>query len=136
MEENALDLIEINGRKWSVRITDYVETPSIMDTENAGRVIKKGAMTLDRIGTFMSHKITFDKKNDEISEFDSLYEFLIQPRNNGINVNMIHNQHRIKYKAYCTVDSRKLKRYDKAGGVVYWGSFTANFIPMEAQITP
>lgn len=130
------DYVKIGGRAWNVKITEITETANIMDTENAGRVIAKGAMTLDRIGTFIQHKITFVRDKATVDEFDKLYEFLYQPRNSGISVDLVHNQQTIKYTAYVGSVERSLQRIDPNTGVVYWGALSANFVPMEAQVTP
>ena len=131
-----MDYAKIGGRKWKVKILEITENFNIMDTDNAGRVIAEGAMTLDRIGTFFGHKVTFARRGNELSEYDELFDYLAQPRNNGINVDMIHGQTTINYKAYVSSGERKLIRIDTGDDAVYWDTFSANFIPMKAQVIP
>lgn len=132
-----MDYVKIGGKVWNVRITELSENFNIMDTESAGRVIAEGAMQLCRIGTFWGHKVTFAKKpGTSVSEFDDLFSYLAYPRNNGIPVEMVHGQATISYEAYVSSGERKLQRIDTKSGVVYWETFSANFIPMKAQVTP
>ena len=131
-----MNYVKINGRVWNVRITEMSENFNILDTENAGRVIEAGAMTLDRIGTFYGHKLTFAKDRASVDEFDELFMFLSKPTNSGISVEFAHNQATIKYIAYVSSGERKIQRIDTQNGVVYWNTFSANFIPMKAQVLP
>lgn len=131
-----MDYVKIGGKVWNVRIIEITESFNIMDTENAGRVIANGAMTLDRIGTFWGHKVTFARDKATVTEFDNLFSYLAYPRNGGIPVEMVHGQSTIAYEAYVASGERKLKRIDTKNGVVYWDTFSANFISMKAQVTP
>lgn len=130
------DYVKIGGREWNVKILEVTENFNIMDTENAGRVIKDGAMTLDRIGAFWGHKITFAKDGASNSEFDDLFSYLAYPRNSGIPVKLVHHQGAIEYDAYVSSGERKLRRINLKDEVVEWETFSANFIPMKAQVTP
>ena len=131
-----MDYVKIGGRVWNVRVVELTENFNILDTDKAGRVIAKGRMKLSRIGTFWGHKITFAKGKSTISEYDDLFSFLAYPRNSGLPVEIVHAQGTISYEAYVAMGERKLSRIDTNEGVVYWDTFTANFIPMEAQVTP
>lgn len=131
-----MDWVKIGGKVWNVKVVELERNFNIMDTENAGRVIAQGAMTLDRIGTFYGHKITFARDKATISEYDRLWEYLSQPRNSGIPVEIVYNQETIGYDAYVASGTQKLKRIDTGSGVVYWDTFSANFIAMKAQVTP
>ena len=131
-----MDWVKIGGKVWNVKVVELERNFNIMDTENAGRVIAQGAMTLDRIGTFYGHKVTFARDKATISEYDRLWEYLSQPRNSGIPVEIVYNQETISYDAYVASGSQKLKRIDTGSGVVYWDTFSANFIAMKAQVTP
>lgn len=131
-----MDYVKIGGKVWNVKVVDLERNFNIMDTENAGRVILKGAMTLDRIGTFYGHKITFARDKATVNEYDRLWDYLSQPRNSGIPVDIVYNQNTIQYNAYVSSGSQKLKHIDTRSGTVYWDTFSANFIPMEAQVTP
>ena len=128
--------VKIGGRVWNVRVIEIIENFNIMDTENAGRVIAEGKMTLDRIGTFWGHKITFARDRASIDEYDELFSYLAYPRNSGILVELVHQQSTLKYEAYVSTGERKLKKIETDTGTVLWDTFTANFIPMKAQVKP
>lgn len=130
-----MNYVKIGDRYWNVGILEIKRNFNITDTDQAGRVIASGEMILDRIGTFYGHTITFVKGTASISEYDYLWEYLSQPRNVGIPVNIVYGQTSLAYDAYVSNGEQKLKRIDTINGVVYWDSFECNFIPMKAQVT-
>ena len=93
-------------------------------------------MTLDPLGTFYGHKITFRKKIGYEREFDDLFEYVSSPRTEGIDVEIVHNQSTLKYKAYISNGTRQLKKIDINQEKVYWGDLTLNIVPIEAQVLP
>jgi hypothetical protein len=130
-----MTLCKINGRLYDVLITEISENFNILYSENTGRTMSKGArMTLDPLGTFIGHNVTFQRKKGHENEFDQLFNFLMQPRIEGINVEIVHNQSAIRYDAYVSNGERKIERIDLNTGRVLWGSFSVNIVPMEAQI--
>lgn len=132
-----MEYIRIGGKVWNVRILEVKESFNILDTENGGRVISEGEMTLDRIGTFYGHTVTFGKADiDHRSEFDDLFIYLSLPRNTGIDVELVHNQSTIAYKAYTSTGERKIGWIDRDNNIVNWLNFSCNLIPMKAQVTP
>ena len=132
-----MDYFKIGGISWDVMVVEVSEYFNILYTENTGRTLSVGArMTLDTLGSFFGHKIVFAKKHGKEQEFDALYDFLSKPRYGGISVELPHNQTVLKYDAYVSNGERKLKKIDLNNETVYWETFTANFIPMEAQIKP
>ena len=64
----------INGKSYDVIVTAIEESFSILYTENTGRTLGIGApMTLDPLGCFFSHKVTFKRCKENAKEFlDSL----------------------------------------------------------------
>ena len=94
------------------------------------------SMTLDPLGTFYNHKVTFARKRGCEEDYDALYDFLAKPRYDGIDVEIVHNQSTLSYKAYVSQGERTLKRIDKNTGKVYWDSFSANIVPISAQVLP
>ena len=93
-------------------------------------------MTLDPLGTFYGHKITFMRKQGYEAEYDRLFDYVSVPRYDGIPVEIVHNQTVLKYDAYISTGERALKRINPATGKVYWDSFSLNIVPMEAQVLP
>ena len=134
-----MDIVKIGGRVWDVLVTEITESFSILYSENTGRTMSRGArMTLDPLGTFFNYKVTFMRKQGYEKEYDELYEFVSQPRYDGIEVNIIHNQALWDkpFDAYISQGEKALKRIDPKTGKVYWDKFTLNIVPMEAQVLP
>lgn len=132
-----MDYVKIGGRAYDVIVTELAENFNILYSENTGRTMSRGArMTLDPLGTFYGHKVTFQRKKGKESEYDRLFDYVSYPRYDGIYVEIAHNQSVIKYDAYISSGERALKRVDKRTGKVYWDKFSLNIIPMEAQVLP
>lgn len=127
----------IDGKSYDVVVKDIEESFSILYTENTGRTMSMGArITLDPLGTFFSHKVTFKRSKENYAEFDRLYEFLTTPRYDGFPIEIVHNQTTIKYDAYVSQGTRKLQRIFVELKKTMWGELTVNFVPMEAQVMP
>ena len=132
-----MNYVKIGGRVYDVLVTGLSENFNILFSENTGRTIATGArMTLDPLGTFYGHKITFQRKKGMETEYDMLFDYVSKPRYDGIPVEIVHNQTTLKYDAYISQGERALKRIDEKTGRVFWGEFSVNIIPMEAQVVP
>ena len=132
-----MDFVKIGGKVWDVVVTEISESFSILYSENTGRTMSRGAgMTLDPLGTFYNHKITFARKQGFEKKYDELWDFVSIPRYDGINVEIVHNQKTIKYKAYISQGDRALKRIDPKTNKVYWDKFSLNIVSMSAQVLP
>lgn len=131
-----MDWVKIGGKGYDVIVTNIEESFTILYTENTGRTLSRGAMVLDPIGTFFSHKVTFKRSKDNVKEFDELYNYLTTPRYDGIQIEIVHDQTTLKYEAYVSQGSRKLLKIVEKIRKVFWGELSVNFIPMEAQILP
>ena len=58
-----MDLVKIGGKVYDVLVTELSENFNILYSENTGRTMSAGArMTLDPLGTFYGHKVTFQRK--------------------------------------------------------------------------
>lgn len=132
-----MDYVKIGGISFDVLVTEVEENFTILYGPNTGRTIARGArMNLDPLGTFYGHKVTFKRKEGKEAEFDRLFMFVSKPRANGISVEIVHNQTTLKYDAYISNGSKKLKKIDLKNNKVYWDAFAVNIIPMEAQVLP
>lgn len=132
-----MDYVKIGGKVWDVLVTEISESFSILYSENTGRTMSQGAsMTLDPLGTFFNHKITFARKQGFEKTYDDLFDFVSIPRYDGIDVDIVHNQTTLAYKAYISQGERALKRIDMKTGKVYWDKFSLNIVPMSAQVLP
>ena len=132
-----MEYVKIGGKVYDVLVAELSENFNILYSENTGRTISAGArMTLDPLGTFIGHKITFRRKQGREVEYDKLFDYVSKPRYDGIPVEIVHNQTTISYDAYISQGERALKRIDPNSGVVYWDQFSVNIVPMEAQIVP
>lgn len=132
-----MDFIKIGGVSYDVLVTELSENFNILYGENTGRTMAVGSkMTLDPLGTFFGHKVTFKRKQGKEAEFDRLFNYLSQPRYDGIPVKIAHNQSTLSYSAYVSNGERALKKIDPKTKKVYWDTFSVNFVPMEAQVLP
>lgn len=132
-----MDCVKIAGRVYDVIVESITESFDITHSENAGRTISLGArMSLAPLGTFIGHEVTFRRVPGKESEYDALYTMLYQPRYDGIDIEIVHNQSTIAYEAYVSTGRRALLRRDEKTGKTYWGEMTIKFTPMEAQVLP
>lgn len=132
-----IDVVKIDGKVYDVLVTELSENFNVLYSENTGRTVSVGAkMVLDPLGTFYGHSVTFARKKGHEDEYDDLFEYLSEPRTEGMFVEIVHGQDTLWYDAYVSNGERRLKRIDPKTGKVHWGEFTVNFIPMEAQVTP
>ena len=132
-----MDYVKIGGIVWDVIVTEIIESFSILYSENTGRTMSQGAgMTLDPLGTFFNHKVTFQRKQGFERQYDDFWNFISIPRYDGIDVEIVHNQTTLKYKAYISQGERALKRIDPKTNKVYWDKFSLNIVAMSAQVLP
>lgn len=130
-----MDYFVIDGVAFDVLVTEVVENFNILYSENTGRTLSPGArMVLDPLGTFYGHKVTVQRKPGHEKEFDDLFDWISQPRPDGMRVKIVHNQSVIEYDAYVSNGERPLQRINRKTGDVFWGSISLNFVPMEAQV--
>lgn len=132
-----MDIVKIDGKSYDVLVVDISESFNILYSENTGRTISAGArMVLDPLGVFYGHKVVFARKNGYEAEYDALFDYVSQPRYEGMAIEIVHNQETIAYDAYISQGERKVKKIDPKTNKIFWGEFSVNIIPMEAQVTP
>jgi hypothetical protein len=132
-----MDICKIGGKEYAVVVTEIEENFNILYSSNTGRTLAEGApMVLDPIGTYIGHKVTVKCKRGYEEEYDELFNYVMQPRYDGIAVKMVHNQTDIEYDAYISNGIRNIKSIDLKADKVYWGELQINIVPMKAQVLP
>lgn len=128
--------IKLNGEKFDaqVAISAYNRNLSVLDGENAGRVMT-GRMIRDIIGAYIGHKVTVFRRGDNYAGLDAFWDYLVAHSVDGsVQLEAADGQTTIAYEAYYTSASQSIEQV--VDGVNYWGEIEINFIPMEAQVVP
>lgn len=131
-----MSYIKLNGVEFDtdVAISAYTESFSVLDGDNAGRVMS-GKMVRDIIGTYIGHKLTVFRRSANYSGLDAFWEYLkAHSVDDSVILEAADNQTTISYEAYYTSAARNLERVEN--GINYWGEIEVNFIPMDAQVKP
>ena len=132
-----MNYVEIDGKPYDVIVSSIQRSPEIRQSENAGATLAEGAEeTLDPLGTFITYIVSFTRKQGKEIEFDNLWETLIKPRYDGVWVNIVYNQTKLKYKARLEISTQAVDKIDKRTGKVYWGEISVNIVPTKAQVLP
>ena len=132
-----MNIVKIDGKAYDVLVTKIERTFEIVQSDNAGTTLAQGAReTLDPLGTKIGHRVTFKRKSGYEKEFDKLWDFVVQPRYDGVWVEIVYNQDTLKYEARFTTGTQALKRIDNVTNKVYWNELTLDIVPIEAQIKP
>lgn len=132
-----MNYVEIDGKPYDVIVSSIQRSPEIRQSENAGATLAEGAEeTLDPLGTFITYIVGFTRKQGKEIEFDNLWETLIKPRYDGVWVNIVYNQTKLKYKAKFEISPQAVDKIDKRTGKVYWGEISVNIVPTKAQVLP
>lgn len=131
-----MNYIKLNGVVFDaeVAISKYNRSFSVLDGENAGRVMT-GRMVRDIIGTYIGHKLTVFRRGDNYQGLDAFWDYLVEHSvDESVLLEAADGQTTLSYEAYYTSASQDLEKGED--GVNYWGEIAVNFIPMEAQVTP
>ena len=132
-----MDYVKIGGKSFDVIVTDIERNFEILQSSNAGATLAPGAReTLDPLGTRIGHRVTFKRKPGYEKEFDDLWNFVIQPRFDGVWVDIVYNQDTLYYEARFTSGNQQLKKIDPVTKKVYWGELVLDIVPIEAQVKP
>lgn len=124
--------VAVDGRIYKVGFSGLRRLGSIVDGENAGRVLS-GAMKRDIIGTYYNYELSASPLLGELAEYDAFYEVLSAPVDSHL-VEVPYAQGTLKYRAYITNLSDNLVK--ARPGLNRWKGLTVNFIAMEPQRRP
>lgn len=131
-----MNYIKINGKVFdaNVAISKYNRNFSVLDGENAGRVMT-GRMVRDIIGTYLGNKITVFRRGNNYKALDEFWDYLVAHSvDDYVTLEAADGQTTIAYEAYYTSASQDLEKVEN--GVNFWGEIEINFIPMDAQVKP
>lgn len=136
-----MNYFRVNGNPYNVTVVSIDENFNILYSENTGRTVADGQMTLDPIGTFYGHKIVIKRKNGYEAEYDELYELVslpirVEQEEDALLFEVAHLQDSISYRGYVSNGTRAVEKIDEINGKVYWGQLTFNIVPIKAQVLP
>ena len=132
-----MNYVKIGGKAYDVLVTSLERGFSIEQSKNAGRTLAEGAReVLDPLGTFITYTVTFKRRKGKEKVFDELWEYIIQPRRDGVPVEIVYNQDMINFDARFRSGNQALKRIDEKNKRVIWGEFAVEITPTEAQVKP
>lgn len=148
-----MNWFSIDGYKYDVRIFKPKESFTILNNDNAGRTLAKGApMVLSPIGTFFSYTLTFGKKNGKEDDFERLWEYLATPRKSPILFVFPKNSKEIwkttkddgevvdGFYAYVSTGERDVKKVEETENGelknVIYDVFSVKFTATKAQVLP
>ena len=132
-----MDYVKIGGKSYDVIVTGIERKFEILQSSNAGTTLSPGAReVLDPLGTKIGHTIIFKRKPGHEKEFDELWDFVIQPRFDGVWVDIVYNQDTLNYEAKFDSGNQQLKKIDPITKKVYWGELVLDIVPIEAQLKP
>lgn len=143
---------KVDGIEYKVRVFEPKETFTILYSENTGRTLDKGTMTLDPIGTFFNYKLTVGAIKGQEASFEALWETLSTPRYDALLVVLPKNRKSVwqtedkngneveGFYAYVSTGERGIKRIveDVDGNLkdVIYDTFSINFVATKAQVLP
>lgn len=131
-----MSYIKINDKIFDadVAISKYTRSFSVLDGDNAGRVIT-GRMVRDILGTYLGNKITVFRRGDDYAGLDEFWDYLVAHSiDDSVRLEAADGQTTISYEAYYTSASQDLEKVEN--GVNYWGEIEVSFVPMDAQVKP
>lgn len=88
----------INGKHYEHITTEITRKATIEYSENTG-VNLDGSMSLDPMGTRLGYTLTFDSFTKDQNALTQLWNDLIIPRKNGIEITMPYNNDEISFYA-------------------------------------
>lgn len=106
---------------------------SIVDGENAGRLIATLKMERDVLGTFYNYTLTIDHSFMADEEYFELYNLVSAPVDSHI-IEVPFNGETLIFNAYVTSGKDKLKGITNGRNI--WSELSLNFVAMEPKRRP
>lgn len=132
-----MSYIKLNGKEFDadVAISSYNRNFNVLDGDNAGRVIGRGRMIRDIIGTYIGHKMKVFRRGSNYAGLDEFWDYLVEHSvDDSVMLEAADGQTTITYEAYYTSASQDIEFV--SDGINYWGEIEITFVPMEAQVVP
>lgn len=132
-----MSYIKLNGKEFDadVAISSYNRNFNVLDGDNAGRVIGRGRMIRDIIGTYIGHKMKVFRRGNNYAGLDEFWDYLVEHSvDDSVMLEAADGQTTITYEAYYTSASQDIEFVED--GINYWGEIEITFVPMEAQVVP
>lgn len=132
-----MSYIKLNGKEFDadVAISSYNRNFNVLDGDNAGRVLGRGRMIRDILGTYIGHKMKVFRRGSNYAGLDEFWDYLVEHSvDDSVMLEAADGQTTITYEAYYTSASQDIEFV--SDGINYWGEIEITFVPMEAQVVP
>ena len=132
------DYVKLGNKLYNVRVIGLERSFKIKQSSNSGTALAVGSPEiLDPLGTFISYKVTFAPIVGYESDYDKLWELVIYPYTDGIDVDIVYNQTKIQFKAQIQQSGwQQLKKINRDSGKNCWGELPLELTPLKAQVLP
>ena len=124
-----MNIFSVDGRTFNVITSSIQRKASILDGENAGRMLS-GRMQRDIIGTYYNYTLSIDPRLLSLADYDALYELLTAPVDSHRLV-VPYGQGTLSFEAYISNAEDTLLQMAK--GKNLWEGLKLNFVAMEPQ---
>ena len=116
----------------TLHVTKLVRSFSVLDGENAGRVMS-GGMQRDVIGTYYNYQVEIDPDAASRAEYDAFYRAISAPVDSHTLI-VPFGQTTLTFQAYVTQGQDELTMMENSAN--RWENLSFNFIAMNPERTP
>lgn len=125
------DVFAVDGKIYHVNVESLQRKASILDGENAGRVLS-GRMERDIIGTYYNYTLALGTRDMNTADYDALYEVLTAPVNCH-TIRVPYGQGTKTFEAYIASADDDLLLLSELN---LWAGLKINFVAMEPDRRP
>lgn len=126
-------IVKIDGVAYDLLVLDITRSFSVLDTDNTGRVIAKGRMHREIVGTFYNYTIRVSDRAHNRADYNAFFEAISAPVESHI-IELPYAQRQYTFRGYVTTGSDNIRFVDENG--VRWSAIEVNFIALEAARLP